>query len=429
MLTGRERDESFGRPQRTRRWLRRLIESQRWVRSSKEGNENKVSEMGWFQSLKLAFFAVVLCPGSLLLAQEPQLAQSVLDRDQLTVSQWVTPAVPGELRVRVLLPLPGGEVRLLPDAEVVLIGSENTLLNGVTDGNGDVSIQGVRPGVYSLLAATPAFAGVFAVHVLANDCPGADLYPDKIEIPCGRIAFEMFASLVLPLLENEYSIDELVVHTDRVAQLVDHVLGNRQYRVRRQDSGMQGHIYAAADRGRALDADDLGDRLKPAERMKVFLFNSSGFVGRAVTNGQGEFRFDDVPTGIYTIITAGRDGVGLVGLELFDPEFEQDESNDDVASRVGGDSITVSYLLKVKDGSIGDAAFAMQVAPVDPALLSALFRGPGGPLDRLIAGGGGAGTGGAGLVGLGALAGGLIALSGVDESSDFPTPPPASPSQ
>ncbi|MDF1844867.1 MAG: carboxypeptidase-like regulatory domain-containing protein [Rubripirellula sp.] len=386
--------------------------------------------MHWFRLLKLSLFALLLWPGSLVVAQRTLPAPEVASRDHLTVPQWVKPSVPGELQVRVVLPAPGGEVRVLKDAEVILIGSENTLLSAVTDGNGDACVKGVQPGVYSLIATTPAYAAVYAMHVLADDFPGGELCPDKAEIACGRVAFDTFASLVLPLMQYEYSLDKLAIDNDRVDRTMAHAIGRELYRVRKQGSGLLGYVYAATDHGRAVDVDDSNDRLDPAERMKVFLFNDAGFVGREVTNEQGEFRFDDLPIGVYAVVTVGRDGIGTVGFELIDPDAGQNGL--DARASVGGvhDPIRVQYVLE--DGVTGGAAFAMQVAPVDPRLLTALLRRwvgePSEPLAGITGGGGGGGAG-VGLSGLGLLAGGLIALDDGGVSSSFPTPPPASPSQ
>lgn len=404
--------------------------------------------MGSLRLIKLSLFTALLCPNACLIAQESLPAPQIVNQDHLTVAQWVKPSVPGELQVRVLLPAPGGEVRLLSDAEVILIGPGNTLLGAVTDSNGDACIKGVQPGVYSLIAATPAFAGVYAMHVLADDQPGGELYPDKVEIACGRIAFEMFASLVLPLMQYEYSLDELAIENDRVPNVVTHARGNELYRVRREDSGMNGYIYAATDHGRVLDTDDLGDRLDPAERMKVFLFSNANFVGRAVTNELGGFRFNDLPAGVYTVITVGRDGIGMVGLDLFDPETEQGDLHGEATGDPVYDSIVTPFVLG--DGEIGDTAFAMQVVPVNPGLLSSLLRRcvcePAAPLAEIGVGGGGAGGGGAGggVAGGGRAGGGLVPFAsmailtgavigsgsgGGGGGSAFPTPPPASPSQ
>lgn len=324
--------------------------------------------------------ALSLCVAPPACADEPT--------DHLTVTQWVQPTTPGVFEARVVVPRGRGNTAIVQNALVRLTGPRNTVHRGVTDEEGNVVIKDVAPGVYALTVRARGLVGWQAMHIVGPGQSTEGTFAEKATLSPALISTEQFETMILPFLEQEYSIDSLSIVDVEVEKLVGQVRGNETATVAMTNGGLLGNVYAATTRQRGVPLA----ALEPAIETQVFLIRGRSRVDQTVTDASGRFFFSDLRPGVYSMVMANRDGLGAVSFEL-------------VAEESGGSaaSFTTDGKVFVQENA-GTSQFAFQVAPTSGETQTAEILS-----DPLPVGGGIVATSPAGL---GGLAGGGLAGAG-----------------
>ena len=115
--------------------------------------------------------------------------------DDLLVTQWVCPAKAGEFKANVVVPVINGSVAL-PEAKVRLLGKSGKMLHGTTNNRGEVTIEGVQPGVYGMLVHGERAFACYAMHVVGPD--HGEGCPQVAEISCAPVQYRRVQSAAAP---------------------------------------------------------------------------------------------------------------------------------------------------------------------------------------------------------------------------------------
>jgi len=166
--------------------------------------------------------ALALCVIPSAMADDPT--------DHLTVTQWVQPSTPGVFQAKVVVPRGRGKTAIVQNALVRLNGPRNTVHRGVTDEKGNVVIKGVAPGGYALTVRARGLVGWQAMHVASPGQVAEGTLPDTATISPALVSTEQFETMILPYLNQEYTIDSLSIVDDEwgrptsVSALADHLV-------------------------------------------------------------------------------------------------------------------------------------------------------------------------------------------------------------
>ena len=330
--------------------------------------------------------------------------------------QWVRASADGAVEGRVIVPRKGA-ISAARDAKVTLIDQHGRLVGGEieSDKTGRFTLQGVTPGVYTLMIQGDQAFAVCALHVVSSNVP----ISEQFEVAAGAVDYKVVRGAMVRYMPSGEAAPVVFdpssnpLSTDR-AQL------GQAVRVRQSNGGLKGRLT------RAGFGDDLG-----AKMANVLVYQDGVEVARTVTDAEGNFVVEDLAPGSYSVLGSGQAGFGLMGLELVDPITSATASNS------GNEETFV-----VQNGGPGDT-FVMQVAPgpitvIDDQLIEEREVGPAIPLEDGITtysggsmGGGGGGAGGGGGLGRSGIAIGLgaagLAVALADDGDSLTIPPPASP--
>lgn len=377
--------------------------------------------------------------------------------DHLTVPQWVSPKVPGELSGRVILPTANGVNLPIADAVVVMTDSNGQSVQSHTDEAGQFLLQDVAPGVYALTARGSGVFACCAMHVIDRKMAAADQFPTTVEIAAAAIDYTVAKASIMRYLPPYAgaAAPASVTHANLKA-ISARVAGQSNFRVAQYNGGLQGRIYAAGAEGKVLEDAGL---------LNVLLFQAGQVVDRVMSDRSGGFEFANLNPGEYGILAIGESGLGIAGLELVDQTMvNRMSSHTDRNVHSDEAAHTLVTAKKAAMNQPSPAGFSMQIAPLSVAIESfnkAIADAPtpmdstiaNGPTDMFVdqfgnpiggggAGGGpmgggygyggggfgGGGGGGGGFGGLGGLAaiGGIAAIAASDRNNnDVVTSPPA----
>ncbi|MCO8121954.1 carboxypeptidase-like regulatory domain-containing protein [Stieleria sp. TO1_6] len=334
----------------------------------------------------------------------------------VTEHQWVRASDNGSIMGRVIVPR-GDSITAVRGAKVSLIDQFGKFAGVTTksDKTGRFTISHVTPGVYTLMIQGDNAFACCAMHVLQPNVP----ISDQFEVAAGAVDYSVVRNAVVRYLPAGQPT--AIVFDPSVNPLTSgRVEPGVSARVTQFEGGIKGRLT------RAGFSDDMG-----AKDANVLIYHDGVEVARTVTDQEGNFVVGNLAPGSYSVLGSGKDGFGLMGLELVGALAET------TAAKAGIQDTTL-----VAQAEAASETFVMQVAPlpsaatvIDDRVISedqigtaVPFEGtPGTSTGGGMSGGGGAGGGG-GIGGGGRLlllggvgAGIAIALSDDDDSIE---PPP-----
>jgi hypothetical protein len=347
----------------------------------------------------------------------------------VTEHQWVRLSANDSVMGRVVVPRTDG-ISSARDATVTLINRTGNFATEPvkSDNTGRFTLNGVRPGVYTLMIRGDDLFACCAMHVVSADVP----IKETFEIAAGVVDFGVVRNAMVRYMPTTLAADvEFDPGSNPLA--TERAIGGSTVRVMQVDGGLNGRLT------RAGFAKSLG-----LAEANVIVYRGGVEVGRAVTDDQGNFTVADLEPGSYSVLGSGKYGMGLMGLELVDPRAVQ--------SAARGEGTAGTLVAQVP--SVPET-FVMQVAPytgpitvIDDRLVDeedlgpVLPLGPDAALNPGFAGGapmgggggfgGGGGGGGIGGGGFGRIAmlggvGAAIAIALADDDDAVETPPVVSP--
>lgn len=296
----------------------------------------------------LAVTAIILacvCVSSSANAQSPS--------NQLTMNQWVHLAEDGALTGRILLANASGQASVQSAMTVLVRDDAGNTHQRQTDSEGQFSFDGLKPGIYSLVAKGQGAFATAALHVLPTSEGAGDGFPSTAEISAAKIHDKTVQMAIARYLPPNLERDLAPFATVNLDKLASHIFGSELSQVVQVDGGMKGNIFKA---GAA------GSELRTSGRTNVFLFQNGLEVARGLTDERGRFEIDTLEVGHYSLLAIGRDGIGSIGFVLVDNE-EAAKTNRLKSSGTNAETLVMQY------GCCGvQDEFAMQIAPVPDAI-------------------------------------------------------------
>ena len=244
------------------------------------------------------------------------------ERTQLTATQWVSADSDDFIRVRVEAPQRGRRGVPVPKASVTLIGPNGFRRSAVTDPDGSARFKDVAPGVYATVVRTEVAFGCLCLHVIDRTSDSMSRYSSTFIMPIGCVSAKQFSEIVEPYLPTLYSLESLSVDSSTFPFIEEQIRDNEDYAIQRIEGGFSGTIFQPTDHGVQRVAEDVQDSLDPSEFASVFLYQDSRRIRHALTDEDGRFSFRYVNPGVYTVVSAGSDGIGCMSFELCEPEIQ-----------------------------------------------------------------------------------------------------------
>lgn len=351
-------------------------------------------------AFSLLFGAIALvCTGTATAAELGQ---------QLTINQWVRLAEDGTLNGRLMATSLDGSALGVDGVEVTVQQDGGEAFDATSNVDGEFSITGVTPGIYSLTARGETSFASCAMHVVGSDVETARDLPIQSLISLADVDQSIVQGAMVRYLPPTFEPIRHSIEEADLTGLRTRVVSDHLFKVAQTDGGLSGVIYAAGAEA---------DVLEGAAMTNVFVLREGTEVARITTEDDGSFRLDDMEAGVYSVIAVGPDGIGSIGFQLI--------AEDDLATAaiIGRDGTSL-----IQDfapaGSLG-----MQVAPPvgggvgSDVLLSEQIVGPCttcGDVPGVVApisgcntcGAAGGGFAGGGIGGYGGVAGGAGGFGG-----------------
>lgn len=339
----------------------------------------------------------------------------------VTEHQWVRLSPQGSVKGRVVVPRSEG-ITAARGAKVLLIEQSGKAAASpvLADQTGRFTVNGVQPGVYTLMIQGEGAFAMCAMHVVRPDVA----INDHFEIAAGAVEPRIVRQAMMRYMPA--TLPERIAFDPSSNPLAtDRAISGETVRVMQVGGGLSGRLTQAGF------SEHLG-----LAGANVLIYREGVEVARTLTDESGNFSVADLPPGSYSVLGSGAAGFGLMGLELVDPSASQTADSD------ATDASLVAQVPAAPE------TFVMQVAPysgpievIDDRLVDERDLGPVAPFDGSPAGfgggsvgggGGGIGGGGGGIGGGGGLlmAGGVataIALAASDDDDGVVVPPVTSP--
>lgn len=170
--------------------------------------------------------------------------QSTSDLNPLTMNQWVHLAPDGSLNGRVLLANAKGQSSIIGTANLVLRDRDGSTHQGQTDGEGRFQFNGLKPGIYSLIASGKNCFASIALHVLPADSVKESGFPSTVEVSAGRIRNDTIQMAIARYLPPNLTKNESTMETANLQDLASRIYGTELSQVVQIDGGMNGRIFA-----------------------------------------------------------------------------------------------------------------------------------------------------------------------------------------
>lgn len=361
----------------------------------------------------------ICCFAALLVACSAQSASAA----DVIQNQWVRANQDGMVQGRVVVPRSEG-ISALRDGMVSLVDERGMYVarDIKSDQTGRFALEGVKPGVYTLMINGDDAFACCAMHVVSSNVA----VQDEFVVAAGAIDYEVVRSAAVRYLPAGSKQSSAVSFDPSVNPMATDRAISQDFRVRLSEGGLKGRL------SRAGFADDMA-----APKANVLIYRDGVEVARTLTDAAGKFFIPNLPTGSYSVLGSGEFGLGVVGFELVDDSATAKVQSDDVSRLVQ------------QPGGVAEE-FVMQVAPlpgageviedrvIDEQIVDLGIVDDGGVIQGGVVGGGpigGGPAGGGGVGGSGRLRGILpiglgaagLAIALADDSDAIITPLPASP--
>ncbi|MEO1528954.1 MAG: carboxypeptidase-like regulatory domain-containing protein [Planctomycetota bacterium] len=329
-----------------------------------------------------AFAALVVA-----LASQPASAADVIQ------NQWVRANQDGAVSGRVVVPRTAG-ISALREGKVSLVDERGIYVTRdlKSDNTGRFTLEGVTPGVYTLIISGKDAFACCAMHVVSSEVA----LQDEFVIAAGAINPGVVrATAVRYLPSGQMAKKSPIVFDPSVNPMSsDRLISRDSLHVRRSEGGLKGQINQAG----------LADELA-APKSNVLVFRDGVEVARTLTNEAGEFFVPNLPLGSYAIMGTGQHGLVVVGLELVDDSMTAKAEKAD-ASRLVQQPGEIADGINVQVAPLPGAGQVIEDRVIDEQIIDLGIVDDGGFIQGGVVGGGGPiGGGPAGGGGRGRLRG------------------------
>lgn len=334
--------------------------------------------------------------------------------NDLTQNQWVRMTAEGAIRGSVISIAKEAHLAQ-PKVRVSLVQAGQSVGEKQTDVDGEFLIEGVQPGVYSLVVQAPNQLAMYSLTVLESEA-GKHL-PERIEIRTIDPASSRIAELIRGnTLPKSFEVES--VESDPIA-------ANRMF----ADTCEVAIDSKGGVSGRLSRPDARVDLSKTL----VYLTRDGREVLRTRASSSGQYRFEGVVPGTYGFVASGPEGIAALGFCAVSQPMASLAgakvrlvSQDTVVAPAPVASGVPANALNVELAS-PDCLVPMQTLITEDVIAEELACAPmmgcgcGGANSGGGGGGGGIGASGGGNLGMLAAIGGLVAV-GIAAALDDESP-------
>ncbi len=261
--------------------------------------------------------------------------------------------------------------------------------------------SGLVPGVYGIVVNGEAGLALFTVHIfpaLKRGEKGEDLSPLKLEIAAIPHSDVKFAKNIFqPLSQQSQSAIPIEPAEEDIP---DSAKVSRKVIDSPKGSTTQGHtIYLQADGsfiGRIRRLHPVSGRpfLAHTSTNTTYFIQNNKVIYQTKVGNDGRFKIPNFKSGVYSVVTVGKDGIGAIGISVI-----PSEEVSDISSTPEDKNLQFVTFLQPPATSPSNFDIAL-LSPENFAALATLLT-PAQLADLLSGGGGGAGGGGGGGGGAG----------------------------
>lgn len=224
--------------------------------------------------------------------------------------------------------IPSGELEPAAGVQVTLISTDGTRMTTTTDIDGLCAFGGLTPGLYTIDAAGSQGKLSYGIRAVKSDFPVAqqrdESDPQQVSISMAVIldsaltpsrdanAIESVISSVsvAPLEGTAASSGGAAMETEYVARSsgTQTYLGHQPIRLNNNGSL----------EGRLTLNDPITGNIAPVKDLTVSFISDNAVVATTTVNPDGSFVQWNLLPGIYSLVVAGRDGIGYIGIDVVD---------------------------------------------------------------------------------------------------------------
>ncbi len=250
-----------------------------------------------------------VCTFCLGLFLAPSLVAQTAIMNHLTMNQWVQATDNGSLQGRIVLPKAEGQLEALEGVNVAISAGDGKVLRAKTNAKGAFLIRGVEPGIYGLTARGDNVFACCAMHVIASDPSLTNKFPQVAEVAVANVDYTVVNTAVIRYMPPNVVPPSVSISSAELEGLATRVCGNDMFRVALNDGSMKGRLHLAGAKGAELQS---------VQPTNVFIFKDAMQIDRTLTDESGQFAFENLQPGQYSLLAVGADGIGLIGFELID---------------------------------------------------------------------------------------------------------------
>lgn len=321
--------------------------------------------------------------------------------------------------------VPSGDLNPASGVNVSLISADGARIVTTTDADGFCAFGGLSPGVYSVEAGGSQGRLAFGIRAVHSDYEIARTGSEARYLPVS-MNLDVSIHSALTLARDAGAVSDLINNAS--------VAAVQPTTPSQTDSAVMAARYAAENTtaqsylsnttlqlapdgslaGQLHLLDPATGDVLPVEDLKVNFIADNTVVGSTTVNRDGSFLQHNLIPGVYSVVAAGGDGVGCIGVELTGSLASVEDPGQPIPTAArAADALALAVAKGSGGGGPGNGS-PDESEEVPPAPLGGVPGAPGGGI-----GGGGGVPGGGGwgeLLGAAGIALGAAALASDDDS-------------
>ncbi len=223
---------------------------------------------------------------------------------------------------------PSGVLLPSSDLDVVLIAANGRRIQEATDADGVCSFVGLKPGLYTITAMGVQGRVSYGVRLTAADQPLAGRNSGHKWVPV-TVGLDVVLDSALTPARDSDAIDRIidsvtvtpVEFAETAARSHSSQAVPAQFDVAQEDSTYTGHEPIQLNGNGSLDGqvgmlDPVTGQSTPISDLTVSFITENRVVAETRVNPDGSFVQANLLPGVYSMVVAGKDGIGYMGVDV-----------------------------------------------------------------------------------------------------------------
>lgn len=223
---------------------------------------------------------------------------------------------------------PSGVLLPSSDLDVVLIAANGRRIRETTDADGVCSFVGLKPGLYTITAMGVQGRVSYGVRLTAADQPLAGQNTGQKWVPATMGLDVVLDSALTPSRDSD-AIDRIidsvtvtpVQFAETAARRHSFKTSPAQFDLPQEDSTYTGHEPISLNgngslAGQVAMLDPVTGQSTPVSDLTVSFITDNRVVAETRVNPDGSFVQANLLPGVYSMVVAGKDGIGYMGVDV-----------------------------------------------------------------------------------------------------------------